>query len=152
EAINKAIQAHNFNCREETQAEKREYTELVDSTSLEVAVLTRSSSQLQSSYEAAATFSELELTKILIDKMEKNKSFDRSRDNKDKDQDPFDGSDRVTKRRISSKDDVSFRDSRLKEKKSSSVSKYASQSQHKSSGKSSHAEEPSHTIEDSGMQ
>ncbi|GJX22380.1 hypothetical protein Tco_0226825 [Tanacetum coccineum] len=32
EAINKAIQAHNFNCREEAQAEKREYIELVDLT------------------------------------------------------------------------------------------------------------------------
>ncbi|GJR61477.1 hypothetical protein Tco_1503639 [Tanacetum coccineum] len=32
EAINKAIQAHNFDCREEAQAEKREYIELVDST------------------------------------------------------------------------------------------------------------------------
>ncbi|GJX50713.1 hypothetical protein Tco_0277558 [Tanacetum coccineum] len=32
EAINKAIQAHNFDCREEAQAEKKEYIELVDST------------------------------------------------------------------------------------------------------------------------
>nr|GEX53913.1 hypothetical protein [Tanacetum cinerariifolium] len=40
------------------------------------AFLTRSSSQPQSSYEAAATLSEFELTKILIDKMKKNKSFD----------------------------------------------------------------------------
>ncbi|GJT02930.1 hypothetical protein Tco_0824099 [Tanacetum coccineum] len=32
EAINKTIQAHNFDCREEAQAEKREYIELVDST------------------------------------------------------------------------------------------------------------------------
>ncbi|GKA97836.1 hypothetical protein Tco_0825730 [Tanacetum coccineum] len=111
EAINKTIQAHNFDCIEEAQAEKREYIELVDSTvrsiikeevntqlpqilpqaisdvatlvieknvteSLEVAVLTRSSSQPQSSYEADATLSEFELTKILIDKIEKNKSFD----------------------------------------------------------------------------
>nr|GEY32684.1 hypothetical protein [Tanacetum cinerariifolium] len=159
EAINKAIQAHNFNCREEAQAKKKEYIELVDSTvrkiikeevntrlsqilpqaisdvatpvieknvteSLEAAVLTRSSSQPQSSYEAAATLFEFKLTKILIDKMEKNKSFDiadykrelydaliksyntkkdifesygevfslkRSRDDKDKDQDPFVG-------------------------------------------------------------
>ncbi|GJS08069.1 hypothetical protein Tco_0364865 [Tanacetum coccineum] len=87
EAINKAIQAHNFDYREEAQAEKREYIELVDSTmrtiikeevntqlpqilpqaisdvatpvieknvteSLEASVLTRSSSQPQSSYEA----------------------------------------------------------------------------------------------------
>nr|GEZ93104.1 hypothetical protein [Tanacetum cinerariifolium] len=36
--------------------------------SLEAAVMTRSSSQPQSSYEAAATLSKYELTKILIDK------------------------------------------------------------------------------------
>ncbi|GJV88798.1 hypothetical protein Tco_1532736 [Tanacetum coccineum] len=39
-----------------------------------------------------------------------------------------------------------------KEKKSSSTSKGTSQSQHKSSGKSAHAEEPSHTVDDSGVQ
>nr|GEX58753.1 hypothetical protein [Tanacetum cinerariifolium] len=32
EAINKAIQAHNFDCREEAQDEKMKYIELVDST------------------------------------------------------------------------------------------------------------------------
>ncbi|GJT95871.1 hypothetical protein Tco_1091389 [Tanacetum coccineum] len=56
------------------------------------------------------------------------------------------------KRRKSSKDVESSRDSRLKENKSSSTSKDASQSQHKSSGKSAHAEEPSYIVEDSGMQ
>nr|GFC21838.1 hypothetical protein [Tanacetum cinerariifolium] len=94
--------------------------------SLEAVVLTRSSSQPQSSYNVATTLFEFELTKILIDKMEKNKSFDvadykielydalvksyntdkdifesygevfslkRSRDDKDKDQDPSAGSD-----------------------------------------------------------
>nr|GEW07525.1 hypothetical protein [Tanacetum cinerariifolium] len=44
--------------------------------SLEAVILTRSSFQPQSSYEAAATLSEFELTKILIDKIKKNKSFD----------------------------------------------------------------------------
>ncbi|GJX25107.1 retrovirus-related pol polyprotein from transposon TNT 1-94 [Tanacetum coccineum] len=194
EAINKAIQAYNFDCREEAQAEKREYIELVDSTmrtiikeevntqlpqilpqaisdvatpiieknvteSLETDVLTRSSSQPQSLYEVAATLSEFKLTKILIDKMERNKSYDiaehkrelydalvksyeidkylfdlygevfslkRSRDDRDKDRDPSAGSDRGTKRRKSSKDVESSRDSRSKEKKSSSTSKYAS--------------------------
>ncbi|GJY86141.1 hypothetical protein Tco_0500167 [Tanacetum coccineum] len=43
-------------------------------------------------------------------------------------------------------------DSRSKEKKSSSTSKDASHSQHKSSGKSTHAKEPSHTVDDSGVQ
>nr|GEW08916.1 integrase, catalytic region, zinc finger, CCHC-type, peptidase aspartic, catalytic [Tanacetum cinerariifolium] len=134
EAKNKAIQAYKFDSREEAQAEKKEYIEL-------------------SSYEAAATLFEFELTKILIDKIEKNKSFDvvdykrelydalvksyntdkdifesygevfllkRSRDDKDKDQDPSAGSDRGTKRRKSSKDAESSRDLRSKEKKSSS--------------------------------
>ncbi|GKD06585.1 hypothetical protein Tco_1181559 [Tanacetum coccineum] len=39
--------------------------------------MTRSSSQPTSTYEAAASLSEFELTKILIDKMEKIKSYDK---------------------------------------------------------------------------
>nr|GEV53612.1 copia protein [Tanacetum cinerariifolium] len=105
EAIYKDIQAHNLDCREVAHADKREYIKLVDlmvrtiikeeintqlpqilpqafsdvatliieknvTASLKAAVLTRSS------YEAAATLSEFELTKILLDKMEKNKSCD----------------------------------------------------------------------------
>ncbi|GKA89341.1 hypothetical protein Tco_0811153 [Tanacetum coccineum] len=46
--------------------------------SVEAAVLTRSSSQPTSTYEAAASVSEFELTKIMIDKMEKNKSYDKA--------------------------------------------------------------------------
>nr|GEY94504.1 hypothetical protein [Tanacetum cinerariifolium] len=197
EAINKASQAHNFDCKEEAQAKKKGIlpqaisdvaTPVIEKNvieSLEAAILTRSSSQPQSSYEAAATLSEFKLTKILIDKMEKNKSFEiadykrelydalvksyntdkdifesygevfslkRSQDDKDKDQDPSVGLDRGTKRRKSSKDAESSRDSKSKEKKSSSTSKGASQSQHKSFGKSAYAEEPSHIVEDSGMQ
>ncbi|GKE70642.1 hypothetical protein Tco_1528714, partial [Tanacetum coccineum] len=153
--------------------------------SLKVAVLEKSSSQPQSSYEAAAALFEFELTKILIDKMKKNKSYDkanykkelydalvmsyqtekdlfdtygevfslkRSRDDRDKDQDPSAGSKRGSKRRKSSKDVESSKDSRSNENKSSSTSKDASHSQHKLSGKSAHAEEPSHTVEDSGVQ
>ncbi|GKC34639.1 hypothetical protein Tco_1047023, partial [Tanacetum coccineum] len=65
------------------------------------------------------------------------------------DEDPSAGSDRGTKRRKSNKDTESSKDSRSKEKKSSSISKDASH--HKSSGKSAHAQEPSHTVKDSGM-
>nr|GEY38560.1 hypothetical protein [Tanacetum cinerariifolium] len=114
--------------------------------------ITSCTSRLRSLYEAAATLFEFELTKILVDKMEKNKSIDRSRDERDNDRDPSAGSDRGTKRRKSSKDDVASKDSRSKEKKSSSTSKNASQSRHKPFGKSAHAEETSHTVEDSGMQ
>ncbi|GJS19799.1 hypothetical protein Tco_0448431 [Tanacetum coccineum] len=64
----------------------------------------------------------------------------RSQDDSDKDQDPSVGSDRGTKRRKSSKEAESSKDSRSKEKKSS---KDAFRSQHKSSGKSAQAKEPS---------
>ncbi|GJR77610.1 hypothetical protein Tco_0089975, partial [Tanacetum coccineum] len=190
EAIHKAIQSHNAECREEAQAKKHEYIDLVDSSrnvteSLEAAVLARSSSQPKSTYEAAASLSEYELTKIFLDNIEESKShlradykrefydapvksyntdkylfetygevftLKRSRDEKDKDQDPSAGSDRGTKRRKSSKEAESQKDPRSKEGKSSSSSKDTSRSHHKSSGKSAHAEEPSHTVDDSGVQ
>nr|GFA23071.1 hypothetical protein [Tanacetum cinerariifolium] len=75
----------------------------------------------------------------------------RSRDERDKDQDPSPILDQGTKRRKSSKDAKSSRDLKSKEKKSSSTSKDAFESQHKSSDKSVHKEEPSHIVEDSGM-
>ncbi|GKA58618.1 retrovirus-related pol polyprotein from transposon TNT 1-94 [Tanacetum coccineum] len=140
EAIQKAVMAHNLDCREEAQAEKRDYIEFVDTSirailkeeknvteSLEAVVLARFCSQPKSTYEEAASLSEFELTKILIDKMEKNK-------------------------RKSSKEAESSRDSRSKEKKSLSTSKDASHYQHKPSGKSAHAKNPSHTVDDLGVQ
>ncbi|GJV64935.1 hypothetical protein Tco_1475763 [Tanacetum coccineum] len=182
EAINKAIQPHNFDSISDvaTPIIEKNVTE-----SVEAAILSRSSSQPTFTYKAAASLPEFKLTKILIDKMEKNKSYDkadykkklydalvesyntdkdlfdaygevfslkRSRDERDKYRDSSAGSDRGMKRRKSSKDAESSRDSRSKEKKSLSTSKDASQSRHKSSGKSAHAEEPSHTVEDSSMQ
>ncbi|GJR50179.1 hypothetical protein Tco_1400700, partial [Tanacetum coccineum] len=125
EAIKKAIQAHNLDCRQEAQDEKNAYIELAD-TSMRAII------KEESTYEAATSLSEFELTKIFIDKMEKNKSYDkadykrklydaliksyetdkdlfdsygelftlkRNMDDKDKDQDPSVGSDRGTKRR-----------------------------------------------------
>ncbi|GKE93745.1 hypothetical protein Tco_1574840, partial [Tanacetum coccineum] len=172
ESIHKVIQSYNAECREEAQAKKQEYIDLIDSSvrtiireevntqlpqilpkvvsdfatlvieqnvieSLEATVLARSSSQQKSTYEAAASLSDYELTKILLDKMEKRKShlradykrklydalvesyntnkdlfntygevftLKRSRDDKDKDQDPSARSDRGMKRRKSSKE------------------------------------------------
>ncbi|GJS73805.1 hypothetical protein Tco_0706646 [Tanacetum coccineum] len=113
-----------------------------------------------STYEAAASLSEFELTKILIDKMEKNMSYDKADYKRElynalvksyqTDKDLFDTYGK--KRRKSSKEAESSRDLRSKEKKSLSTSKNASHSQHKPSGKSAHAEEPSHTVDDLGVQ
>ncbi|GJT25217.1 hypothetical protein Tco_0895154 [Tanacetum coccineum] len=128
--------------------------------SLGAEVLVRSTNQPQTSYVVAASLSEFKLKKILIDKIETNiitsygdvVILKRGRDDQDKDEDPSAGSYRGTKRRKSGTDAESSKDSRSNEKKSSSTSKDASQSQHKSSGKSAYAEEPSHTVEDLGMQ
>ncbi|GKC74629.1 hypothetical protein Tco_1120512 [Tanacetum coccineum] len=187
EAIQQAIKSHTAECREEALADKREYIDLIDTSKnvtelLEAAVLAKSSSQPKSTYAAAASLSEFELTKILMDKMEEHKSYlraeykkelydalvksyntnkdlfetygevftlKRSRDDKDKDQDPYAGSDQGMKRRKSSKDAESSRDPKSKKSKSSSSSKGTSCSQHKSSRKSAHAEEPSYTVDDS---
>ncbi|GJS11161.1 hypothetical protein Tco_0367957 [Tanacetum coccineum] len=188
EVINKAILAHNLDCRQEAQDENNAYIELVDTSmralikeevnaqlpqilpqaildfanpvieknvteSIEATVLKMSSSQPMSTYELYdALFESYNTDKDLFDSYGEVFSLKRTRDEKVKDQDPSTRSDRGTKRRKSSKDAESSRDSRSKEKKSSRTSKDASQSQHKSSGKSAHAEEPSHTVKDSSMQ
>nr|GEV38201.1 putative reverse transcriptase domain-containing protein [Tanacetum cinerariifolium] len=69
-----------------------------------------------------------------------------------KDEDPSNGLDWGTKRRKPSKDAESSKDLRSKEKKSLITSKDASKSQHKSFSKFIYGEEPSHTVEESGMQ
>ncbi|GJV23807.1 hypothetical protein Tco_1376502 [Tanacetum coccineum] len=176
EVIHKAIQSHNEECREEAQAEKHEYIDLVDMSvrtiirdevktqlpqilpkavsdfatpviernvteSLEDVVLARSSSQPKSTYKAAASLSEYELTKILLDKMEESKSHLRV-DYKMKLYDAL----------KSSQEAESQKDPRSKEGKSSSSSKDTSHSHHKSYGKSAHVEEPSHTVDESRVQ
>ncbi|GJS77178.1 hypothetical protein Tco_0727059 [Tanacetum coccineum] len=177
ESIQQAIKSHTAECREEALVVRREYIDLIDTS-------VRAIIKEESTYEAAASLSEFELTKILMDRMEEHKSYlradykrelydalvksyntdndifdtygevftlKRSREDKDKYQDPSVGSDRGTKRRKSSKDVESYRDPKSKESKSTSSSKGTSRSQHKSSGKSAHVEKPSHTVGDSGV-
>ncbi|GKC20527.1 hypothetical protein Tco_1022677 [Tanacetum coccineum] len=120
--------------------------------SFENVVLSKSSSQPQSTFEAAASLTEFELKKILLDKLEKSKSYQaaeqhrdlydalRGREDKDKDDDPLAGLDQGLKKRKTSKDAEPSRGSKLKESKSSSSK--GSKSQSKSSSKSAQAEEP----------
>ncbi|GJR42887.1 hypothetical protein Tco_1310990 [Tanacetum coccineum] len=109
---------------------------------LEAVVLAKSSSQPKSTYEAAASLSEYELTKILLDKMEESKSHLRA-DYKRKLYDALVNSYNT---------DKDLFNTYGKEGKSSSSSKGTSRSHHKSSGKYAHAEEPSHAVDDSGVQ
>ncbi|GJZ44607.1 hypothetical protein Tco_0591862 [Tanacetum coccineum] len=80
---------------------------------LESEVLVRSSKEANTSHAVAANLSELELKKILIDKMEANNSINRSRHSKaalqgiNDDQEPSAGTDRGSKRRRSGKEPAS---------------------------------------------
>ncbi|GJS28300.1 hypothetical protein Tco_0488920 [Tanacetum coccineum] len=106
--------------------------------SLDHEILAKESSQPQSLYEAAATLIEFELKKILTDKMDKNK-----------DEDPFTGSDRGLKKRKTSKDAESTKGPKAKE--SQSGSSKGDKSQSKSSRKSVESEEPEFEVADSDM-
>ncbi|GKB26789.1 hypothetical protein Tco_0866190 [Tanacetum coccineum] len=113
--------------------------------SLEHAVLAKESSQPKSSYEAASSLTEFELKKILIDKMDEMYSLKRSRKDKDKDEDPSTGSDRGLKKRKTSKDTELTKG--LKAKESQSGLSKGTKSQSKSSGKTTHVEEPEFEVE-----
>nr|GEX59688.1 hypothetical protein [Tanacetum cinerariifolium] len=79
EAIQQAIKSHTVECREEALTDMREYIYLIDtSVRAKAIVLAKSSSQPKFTYEAAASLSELELTKILMDNMEEHKSYLRA--------------------------------------------------------------------------
>ncbi|GKA29450.1 hypothetical protein Tco_0715695 [Tanacetum coccineum] len=123
---------------------------------LEAEVLNRSSNESKKSQVVAANLSELELKKILIDKMERNKSIHRSDEQKNLYKALVDAykSDKIildtygdTRRRAGKEPEST---SALKEKtsKSTGKSKEGSKSHHTSIGKSAQAEEPIHADKD----
>ncbi|GKB42478.1 hypothetical protein Tco_0887420 [Tanacetum coccineum] len=127
EAIQQAIKSHTAECREEALVDRKEYIDLIDTLrnvteSLEVVVLAKSSSQPKSTYEAAASLFEFELTKILMDKMEEHKSYLRVETTKTKIKTPLLDPTEGQKEGI------------------------------RSAGKSAHTEELSHIVDDSGVQ
>ncbi|GJY46220.1 hypothetical protein Tco_0435283 [Tanacetum coccineum] len=105
---------------------------------LEAEVLTRSSNESKTSHAVAANLSELELKKILIDKIESNKRRD------DEDKEPSAGSNRGSKRRRAGKEPESTSAPKEKTSKTTGKSTEGSKSHHKSAGESAQAEEPMH--------
>ncbi|GKD98602.1 hypothetical protein Tco_1382499, partial [Tanacetum coccineum] len=111
---------------------------------LEAEVMTRSSTESKTSLAIAANLSELELKKILIDKMERNKR----RDGEDKDEEPSTRSNQGSKRRRVGKEPESTSAPKEKTSKTSGKSYEGSKSQHKTTGESAQIEEPMHTTKD----
>ncbi|GKB55023.1 hypothetical protein Tco_0905776, partial [Tanacetum coccineum] len=71
EAVDVAVQLKSNKLREEAQAENQDFINSLDSNMNKII-------KEQTSYAVASSLSELELKKILMDKMEENKSIDRS--------------------------------------------------------------------------
>ncbi|GJY73593.1 hypothetical protein Tco_0478024, partial [Tanacetum coccineum] len=90
-----------------------------------------------------------DLNKSLFFTYDKVYSLKRSRENKDKDEDPSAGSDRGLKKKKTSKDAEPTKG--LKTKESKSGSSKGTKSQSKSFGKSVHVEEPKFKVVDSDM-
>nr|GFA33884.1 hypothetical protein [Tanacetum cinerariifolium] len=101
---------------------------------LKAEVLTHASSPSKKSYVVAADLSKLELKKILIKKMERNKSIYRHRNDEDKDEEPFAGSDQGSKRRRAEKEPESTSAPKEKASKTSGKSAEGSKSQQKTTG------------------
>nr|GEX68701.1 hypothetical protein [Tanacetum cinerariifolium] len=168
-----------FGLRDEAQAENEDFLNKLDENiqKLKAEVLTRSSNSSKTSYAVATDLSELELKKILIEKMESNKSINRSdeqknlyralvdvyecdklildtyedtitRDNEDKDEEPSAGSNRGSKRRREGKEPESTSAPKEKTSKTSGKSIKGSKSQHKIASESTLGEEPMHTTQD----
>ncbi|GKA11383.1 hypothetical protein Tco_0690816, partial [Tanacetum coccineum] len=211
EAVRTAVQLQSEKLRDEAQAENEDFLNKLDDNikkiikdqvkeqvkaqvskilpkikktineQLKAEVMTRSSTESKTSLAIAANLSELELKKILIDKMESNKSihisdeqknlykalvdayesdklildiygdiisFKRRRDDEDKDEEPFAGSNRGSKRKRSGKEPESTSAPKEKTSKTTSKSTKGSKSQHKSAGDSARAEELMHTAKD----
>ncbi|GJQ91202.1 hypothetical protein Tco_0002341 [Tanacetum coccineum] len=184
EAVKTSVQLQSERLRDEAQAENEDFLNKLDDNikkiiknqvkeqvkaqvskifpkiekivneQLEAEVMTRSSTESKTSLAIAANLSKLELKKILIDKMESNKSIYRSDEQKnlykalvevyESDKLILDtyGDTESFKRR---KDDED-KDKEPSEKTSKSTD--GSKSQHKSAGKSAHTEEPMNTDKD----
>ncbi|GJT64148.1 hypothetical protein Tco_1015628 [Tanacetum coccineum] len=86
EAVKIAVQLQSDRLRSEAQADNEDFINKIDENiidklvndQLKAEVLIHSSNEAKTSHVIAANLSELELKKILIDKMENNKSIDRS--------------------------------------------------------------------------
>nr|GEV40343.1 hypothetical protein [Tanacetum cinerariifolium] len=116
---------------------------------LEAEVLTRSSQSSRTSYAVAVDLSKMELKKILIEKMEGNKSIQRSDEQRNLykalDEEPSAGPDQGSKRRREGKEPESASAPIETATRSTARSSQGSRSRHASASESALAEEPMQT-------
>ncbi|GKB01873.1 hypothetical protein Tco_0829917, partial [Tanacetum coccineum] len=158
EVVDVVVQLQTNKLREEAQAENQEFLNQIEkyvTESVGAEVLVRSTNQPQTAYVVAASLSEFKRKKILIDKMEANKSINRS-DNQQNLYNALVESYNSDKDIITSYGDVVLlktgRDDQEKDETPLLDQTEGRKEGNLSSDKSIHAEEPSHIVKDSGMQ
>nr|GEV58886.1 hypothetical protein [Tanacetum cinerariifolium] len=132
--MNEAVKIINEQVKEQVKVQVSKILPRIEQTvneQLEAEVLTRSSNSSKTSYAVAADLSEMELKKILIEKMEGNKTSA--------------GSDRGSKRRREGKEPESASTPKEKATKSAGKSTQGSKSRQTSASESAIAEEPMQT-------
>ncbi|GKC94393.1 hypothetical protein Tco_1159835 [Tanacetum coccineum] len=135
EAVKTAVQLQSERLKDEAQAENADFINKLDDNIKKII-------KNQTSHAIAGNLYELELKKILIDKMKSNK------DDEDKDKEPSVGLNWGSKRRRAGKEPESTSAPKEKTSKASGKSTEGSKSHHKSAGESTQAEEPINAAKD----
>ncbi|GKC55986.1 hypothetical protein Tco_1083584 [Tanacetum coccineum] len=133
--------------KEQVKAQVSKILQKIEKTvneQLEAEVLTHSFNESKTSYVVAANLSELDLKKIIIDKMESNKR----RDDEDKDEEPSARSNRGSKKRRVRKEPESTSAPKEKTSKTTGKSTEGSKSHHKPAAEFAQAKDPMHTAKD----
>nr|GEX89407.1 hypothetical protein [Tanacetum cinerariifolium] len=138
EAVKVAVQIQSDRLRDEAQRENDEFLKTVDENMQNI-IKEHVKEQVKTSYAVAANLSEMELKKILIEKMR------RSDDDADKDEEPSAGPDRGSKRRREGKEPESASAPAETATRSTDRSTQGSQSRQVSASESDFAEEPVQT-------
>nr|GEZ09589.1 hypothetical protein [Tanacetum cinerariifolium] len=149
EAMKVVVQLQSNRLKDEAQVEYDDFLNKLDENIRKIInEQVKEKVKEQISYVVAANLSELELKKILIDKMENTVTLKRRRDDEDKDKEPSAGSNRGSKRRRARKEPESTSAPKEKTSKTSSKSTEGSKYHHKSASEYAQVEEPMHTTKD----
>nr|GEW38642.1 putative reverse transcriptase domain-containing protein [Tanacetum cinerariifolium] len=147
-AVKVAVQIQSDHLCDKAQKENDEFLKTIDENMQKI-IKEQVKEQVKTSYVVAANLSEMELKKILIEKMEGNKSIQCSDEQRNLykalDEEPFAGPDRGSKRCREGKEPESASAPKEKAARSSGKSTQATKSRQASVSKSATAEEPMQT-------
>nr|GEX85274.1 hypothetical protein [Tanacetum cinerariifolium] len=136
EAVKVAVQIQSDRLRDEAQAKNEKFLSNLDEN-IQKIIKEQVKEQIKTSYVMAADLSEMELKKILIEKIESNKSIQR-----------YDELDRGSKRRREGKEPESTSAPKEKAPKTTGKSTQGSKSHQKTASESALEEEPMQTTQD----